>query len=144
MAFRFETLLKLRKNVEDLVQKDFAGANSHLLNQQKRLGFMYEVEDDSKKELGPRTRENVDIDTMYLYNHFFEGIHIQKNLQQKIISEISPKVEEKRKALAEAMRKRKTLEILKEREQRARRRERLKQETALLDEAAATQWRRRL
>jgi len=143
MAFRFETLLKLRKNVEDLVQKDFAGANNHLLSQKKRLGFMREVEDDSKKQLDLQTKERVDINTMHLYNHFFEGIRIQENFQKKIIAEIFPKVEEKRKALAEAMRKRKTLEILKDRERRALQRERLKQETALLDEVAATQWQRR-
>ena len=143
MSFRFETLLKLRKNVEDLVQKDFANANGHLLGQQKRLEFMHEVNEESKKELIPRTRGTVDINTMFLYNNFFEGIHIQKKLQKKIIGEISPKVEEKREALAEAMRKRKTLEILKERERLAQQKERKKEETILLDEVAASQWQRR-
>ena len=143
MAFRFETLLKLRKNMEDLIQKDFAGANGHLLGQTNRLNFMYQVEEESKKELGPRTRESVDIDTMFLYNNFFQGIRVQENLQNRIIDEVTPKVEEKREALAEAMRKRKTLEILKEREQRTRKKEQDKQETALLDEAAASQWQRR-
>lgn len=143
MAFRFETLLKLRKNMEDLVQKDFAGANRHLLSQTNRLNFMYQVEEESKKELGPRTRESVDINNMFLYNNFFQGIRVQENLQNRIINEVTPKVEEKREALAEAMRKRKTLEILKEREQRTRKKEQDKQETALLDEAAASQWQRR-
>lgn len=143
MAFRFETLLKLRKNVEDLVKRDFAVANGHLLGQQKRLEFMHEVENKSKKELVQRNRETIDISTMFIYNNFFDGIQIQEKLQEKIIGEISPKVEKKRGALGEAMRKRKTLEILKERERLARQKKHAKRETVFFDEVGAIQWQRR-
>lgn len=142
MAFRFETLLKLRKNTENLRQKDFAAAQGHLLNQQDQLRFMLEVAAKSKREL-TQSQPHTDINTMILYDDFFNGVQAQEQLQEQIISEILPKVEAKRQALAEAMRKRRTLEILEERERQAMLKEQMKQETALLDEAASIQWHRK-
>lgn len=142
MAFRLETLLKLRKNTENLRQKDFAAAQGHLLNQQDRLRFMQDVETKSKQEL-TQSQLHADINTMILYDDFFNGVHAQEQLQEQIISEISPKVEAKRQALAEAMRQRRTLEILEEREQQVLLKAQMKRETALFDEAASIQWQRK-
>ena len=136
-------IMMLRKNMEDLVQKDFAGANKHLLGQQKSLKFMHELEGKSKKEIAPLIRDNIDINKMLLYNSFFNGIDIQEKIQERIIDEITPRVEEKRQALSKAMQKRRTLEILKEREWLKRQKELSKREIALLDEVAANQWQRR-
>ena len=51
---------------------------------------------------------------MILYDNFFQGTDIHKKRQDTIISEITVRMEEKRDEVIDAMRKRKTLEILKE------------------------------
>jgi flagellar export protein FliJ len=128
--------LRLRKNQENLVQKDFAMVNTHLITQQERLEYMRKVRKESKEDYD-RNISSADVNSLVLYDDFFSGIQIQKNTQNKIIEEISIKAEAKRKDLTESMRKRRTLEILKEREQAAFKKKQLKMETAELDEIAA-------
>jgi flagellar export protein FliJ len=140
MAFRFKTLLKLRKNKEDLMQRDFARANRHLLAQLDRLRFMTDIEGGSKREIVARMAEPVSSATLALYDNFFAGLRIQEKLQERVIEEVAVQVRARREALAEAMRKRKTLEILRERDWRAAEAEAAKREIALLDEAASIQW----
>lgn len=60
--------------------------------------------------------------------------------QEKIISEINTKLEAKREEVVEAMRKRRTLEILKERDILKERKIRDKKETAIQDEIASNLW----
>ncbi|MFQ5716532.1 MAG: hypothetical protein ACE5GQ_05465, partial [Nitrospinales bacterium] len=86
MASRFETLLKLRKNQEDLLQKNFAVANNHLLIQQRQLSFMKDVENQSKREWDAHAGRIEDINAMVLYENFFSGIQIQEKRQRRIIS----------------------------------------------------------
>ena len=62
--------------------------------------------------------------------------------QRKIISEINTKLEAKREEVVEAMRKRRTIEILKERDMLKERKVRERKETAILDEVASNLWMR--
>ena len=84
--------------------------------------------------------QNLNIDTYFLYNIFFEGNHFQNNRQQKIISEIDTRAEAKREELVEASRKRRTMEILKERDLTQYENKLIKIETELMDEVASTHW----
>lgn len=141
MKFRFETILKMRKSRENLAKKDLAVVNAHLLKQQDRLQFLEETEAKSERELDARARREIDINQMVLYDQFFGGIRSQEKFQAKIISEVSVQLEKKRALLAEAMRRRRTMEILKEREMQAYEKLQMKRETELLDEAGTAQWR---
>ena len=60
--------------------------------------------------------------------------------QEKIISEINTKLEAKREEVVKAMQKRRTLEILKERDMLKERKIRERKETAILDEVASNLW----
>lgn len=141
MKFRFETILKMRKSRENLAKKDLAVVNAHLLKQRDRLQFLEETEAKSERELDARARREIDINQMVLYDQFFGGIRSQEKFQAKIISEVSVQLEKKRALLAEAMRRRRTMEILKEREMQAYEKLQMKRETELLDEAGTAQWR---
>jgi flagellar export protein FliJ len=81
---------------------------------------------------------------MILYDNFFQGTRAQGERQDKIISEISTRLEAKREEVVEAMRKRRTLEILKERDILKERKIRERKETAILDEMASNLWGRNL
>jgi len=142
VGFRFETILKLNKNKEDLLQKDMGQINALIQKQQDSQDFMKEIMENKKEELNQKKRGNIDIQTMILYDNFFSGTQIHKKRQETIISEISVKLEEKRKEVIDAMRKRRTLEILKDRQMLKESKLRDKKLLAIQDENASSLWAR--
>jgi flagellar export protein FliJ len=134
----------LNKNKENLLQKDMGRINSLYQQQQDRKQFVQDATEKSRNELNQRKRSNVGLETMILYDNFFQGTRAQGERQDKIISEISTRLEAKREEVVEAMRKRRTLEILKERDILKERKIRERKETAILDEVASNLWGRNL
>jgi flagellar export protein FliJ len=96
----------------------------------------------SKDELNQRKKSGISVETMILYENFSRGTEAEEAQQDKIISEINTRLEAKREEVVEAMRKRRTMEILKEREMLKERKIREKKETAVLDEVASNLWMR--
>ena len=144
MSFRFDIILRLNKNKENLLQKDMGQINALYQRQQDQKQFMQDTTEQSKNELNQKKRSNVGVEKMTLYDNFFQGTRIQGERQEKIILEISTKLEAKREEVVEAMRKRRTMEILKERDILKERKIREKKETAILDEVASNLWGRNL
>ena len=140
MSFRFDIILRLNKNKENLLQKDMGQINSLYQQQQDRKQFVQDATEKSRNELNQRKRSNVGLETMILYDNFFQGTRAQGERQDKIISEISTRLKAKREEMVEAMRKRRTLEILKERDILKERKIRERKETAILDEMASNLW----
>ncbi|PIQ98200.1 MAG: flagellar export protein FliJ [Nitrospinae bacterium CG11_big_fil_rev_8_21_14_0_20_56_8] len=142
MKFRFETILRINKNREDLVKRELGVINTHLQKQQDHLQLMEKTSEQSTDDLNSRLRVGIDINFMRLYDDFFNGIKYQESRQKKIISEVEARLEGTRKKLVEAMRKRRIMEILKEREFAAFKKEQEKRENMFLDETAANMGRR--
>jgi flagellar protein FliJ len=140
LSFRFESILKLNKNKEDLLQRDIGKINTMIQKQKDSQNFMQEVTENKKEELNQKKRQNIDVDTMILYDNFFRGTQIHKTRQDTIISEINVKLEAKREEVVEAMRKRKTLETLKDRNKIKERKLREKKDLAIQDENASNLW----
>ena len=143
MSFRFDSILRLNKSKEDLLQKDMGQINALYQKQQDQKQFMQDTTERSKEELNQKKRMNTSVDTMILYDNFFQGIRTQGVRQEVIISEINTKLEAKREEVVEAMRRRRTLEILKERDMLKERKIREKKEMAILDEVASNLWARK-
>ena len=144
MSFRFDIILRLNKNKEDLLKRDMGQINALYQRQQDQKQFLQDTTEKSRNELNQRKRSNVGVETMILYDNFFQGTRTQGERQEKIILEISTKLEAKREEVVEAMRKRRTMEILKERDILKDRKIREKKETAILDEVASNLWGRNL
>jgi flagellar protein FliJ len=140
LSFRFESILRLNKNKEDLLQRDMGKINTMIQKQKDSQNFIQEVTENRKEELNQKKRQSIDVETMILYDNFFRGTQIQKARQDTIISEINVKLEEKREEVIEAMRKRKTLEILKDRNKIKERKLREKKDLAVQDENASNLW----
>ena len=140
MSFRFETILRLHKRKEDLLQKDMGKINAHHQRQQDRQIFMRDATEATKDELNQKKKENVSVEAMILCDNFNRGVKIQVEKQDEIISEINIKLEAKREEVVEAMRKRRTMEILKERDMLRERKVKEAKETAILDEVASNLW----
>ncbi len=144
MSFRFDIILRLNKNKEDLLKRDMGQINALYQRQQDQKQFMQDTTEQSKNELNQKKRSNVGVETVILYDNFFQGTRIQGERQDKIISEINTKLEAKREEVVKAMRKRRTMEILQERDILKERKIREKKETAILDEVASNLWGRNL
>ena len=144
MSFRFDIILRLNRTKENLLQKDMGQINALYQRQQDQKQFMQDTTEQSKNELNQKKRSNVGVEKMILYDNFFQGTRIQGERQDKIISEINTKLEAKREEVVKAMRKRRTLEILQERDILKERKIREMKETAILDEVASNLWGRNL
>ena len=143
MGFRFESILKLNKNQEDLLKRDMGKINTMIQKQKDSQNFMQEVTENKREELNHKKRQNIDVNTMILYDNFFLGTQAHKTRQDTIISEINVKLEAKREEVVDAMRKRKTLEILKDRNKIKERKIREKKDLSIQDEIASNLWGRK-
>jgi len=143
MTFRFETLLKLRKNAENLEQREMAEIQNHLFARKNELQDLTSSGKKSKEELQTRLEQSIPGRTLYLYDKYLQSTGTRSDLQERIIMETGEKVEAKRSELVEAMRKRRALEILKDRDILKIKRKALKDEISLMDEIASTRWQMR-
>ena len=141
MKFRFETLLQVRKNKENLLQKELGDILAHKQTQQNRQEFMQNTRNSNLKQINHRMTQDLNVDTYVLYNNFFNGNHLQKERQRKIISEVDVRADAKRQELVEVRRKRRTMEILKERDLKAHKKKLAKIETEMMNEIASNYWR---
>ncbi len=114
--------------------------NVHYQRQNDRKQFIQDAAEASKDELNQKKRSDISVETMILYDNFSRGTRVQVEKQEEIISEINTKLEAKREEVVEAMRKRRTMEILKERDLLKEQKIREKNETAVLDEVASNLW----
>ena len=140
MRFRFETLLQVHKNRENLLQKELGDILAHKQTQQNRQDFFKSTRKNEIKQVNQLMTQDSKIDTYILYNKFFEGNYLQNNRQKTIISEINTRAEAKREELVEASRKRRTMEILKERDLKQYKIKLAKMETETMDEIASNYW----
>ena len=140
MKFRFETLLKVHKNRENLLQKQLGDILAHKQKQQNRQDLLKDARKNEIKQVNQRMIKDTNIDTHFLYDMFFEGNYLQNSRQKTIISEINTRAEAKREELVEASRKRRTMEILKERDLKQYKIKLAKMETETMDEIASNYW----
>lgn len=143
MTFRFETLLRLRKNAENLEQRAMAEMQNHLYIRQNELQELKSSDAKNKEELQTRLEHSISGRTLDLYDSYFQSLGIRSGLYEQMISETGEKVEAKRLELVEAIKKRRILEILKDREILKKKRKIQKDEVALLDEMASSRWQMR-
>jgi len=140
MRFRFEALLQIHKNKENLLQKELGVILTHRQTQQNRQDFLENTRENKITQVNQRMAQDITIDTHFLYDMFFKGNSLQNNRQKTIISEINTRAEAKREELVEASRKRRTMEILKERDLKQHKKKLAKMETETMGEIASNYW----
>lgn len=140
MTFRFETLLRLRKNEENLGQRAMAEMQNHLYSRQSELQHLQSSGTKTKGELQTRLQQSIPGKTLGLYEGYFRSLGLRSGRQEQMISETREKVEAQRLELVVAMKKRRILEILKDREVLKKKKKILKNEISAMDETASTRW----
>ena len=141
MKFRFEALLQIRKNKENLLQKELGVILAHKQTQQNRKDFLKNTRENEIIQINQRMDQDSNIDTHVLYDVFFKANHLQNNRQAIIISEINTRAEAKREELVGASQKSRIMEILKERDLNQHKNKLKKIEAAEMDEIASNYWR---
>ena len=140
LAIYLNSLLRLRKNQEKLVQKEFSEINRHLIGQQKSLELLKEAEQNNRREFDKRQDKNIDINTQIIFDDYFIGLKRQQRFQQKVITDTNFEWERKHKKLVSAVIARKSLEILNNRNS-LRAKIRAKQQKTNYIEEDTTLWR---
>jgi len=116
MSFRLDPLLNLRANQERLEQLGLAKIQEQLIKPQQELDNIDSGRRRSQESLKQKWSQPVKPDTLVLYNNFEKGLQANQEKQEKVVAEVEERAVAKRVELTEAMRKRRMLEILKEKE----------------------------
>lgn len=143
MTYRFETLLRLRKNAETLEQRALAEMQNHHYARQHELQNLKTSGEKNREELQARLQQTLSGKTLGLYDWYFQSMGTRTVIQEHLITRSGQQVEAQRTQLVEAMKKRRVLEILKDRELLNARRKMIKQEIAFQDEVSSTRWQMR-
>lgn len=142
-TFRLEALLKHRKYQEEVLQKELASARRHMLAEQKILHGQKASLREHQLELQRRQQQGTRVPEIVVVITYLAKLTDDLDNQHKRVAAAEREFQQARRALLEAVKKRKILENLKER-QRQRHQQRLrKKERDAMDEVAAGRSRRK-
>lgn len=135
-GFQLQQVLNYRKEVEKVKKLEFATARhefehaSDVLSRHEAEADRARVEYNNKQAAGTTANE------LKLYADFFARKHMDIQFQRIEVDNLNRKMSEKREDLMDAAKEKKALELLKEKQMRAFRREMAERERAFLDEMA--------
>ncbi len=135
--FNLESLLNYRRYQEDILQKELADVQNELVRHEQKLHQVKQNRRKCSQDLHQRQKMGGSVSGLIMYFRYLERLSLDIDQQQRRVVKSKKQVDAKRRELLEIMKKRKTLEKLKERGflddmQRMR-----KKEQNLIDEAAA-------
>jgi flagellar FliJ protein len=130
-------VLRLRRAKEDEKKREFGTTVSHLKHEQDRYDRITNTSSSHDKRIEKTGKGKVSVRN--LINNFYYARHLDKRKteQKKVVQNAQKLVDEKRAELVEATKKKKVLERLKERKLEEYNKAALKEEQALIDEAAS-------
>ena len=141
--FRLETILTQRRHVEETFQKELAYASQELAAAQAVLRQTKGTHRQCMRDMRRKQRDRFHADDMLLYYPYLERLKQDIELHMKRIAAAERNVAQKRQALLEAMKKRKILDKLKEKQLQAHLTAEAGRERRFADESAAQQHGRR-
>ena len=141
--FRFETVLAQRRHVEESFQKELAEARQQLSAAQAVLREAKETRRQCMREMRRKQRDRFRADDILLYYPYLERLTQEIELHMKSVAAAERKVAQRRQALLEAMKKRKILDKLKEKQFQMHLKAEAGREQRFTDESAAQQHARR-
>ncbi len=141
--FRLETLLTQRRHAEETLQCELSEARKVLAAEQAALREAKGARSRSMRELRRAQEARFRADEVLLYYPYLERLAQAIDSQARRVNIAERRVSQTRYALIEAMKKRKVLEKLREKQARAHQHEAAVLEQRMHDEAATQQHNRR-
>ena len=136
--FKLQSLLNHRRHQEEVCQKELADAQRDLSDAKKKLKGMQLEKRQKIQQLHARQKEPHSASKVLIYTNYIEQLSKIIEAQTQGVQHAAQKVTEKRERLIEVMKKRKTLEKLKEKGWLAYQQKMMQAERKFNDEVAAT------
>ncbi len=134
--FALEALLSHRLHHEEIIQKELSVCGCRLRDEKTILTRIHQDKDKAIKDVHQKQLHGIAISEHILYANFLEGLALNMVVQQEKVKDSEKKYAQKRDVLIEAVKKRKTIENLKEKGLATYSREMLKLDQDFLDEVA--------
>ncbi len=141
--FRLEALLTRRRHAEETLQCELTEARKALAAEQATLRESKSARNRCMRDMSRARQERFRAEEILLYYPYLERLAQAIDQQARRVGAAERQVSQKRLALIEAMKKRKILEKLREKQARDYRHEESAVEQRMHDEAAAQQYNRR-
>ena len=135
--FKLQALLNHRRHQEELSQKELAEAQRNLSAAQEHLRRLKKDKRDNVQILQARQKERHNTANILIYINYIEQLSQDIEAQHEQVSRASEAVRQKRDDLIAVVKKRKTLEKLKEKEWLAYQQTMMKAERRFNDDVAA-------
>ena len=136
--FKLQALLNHHRHQEDVCQKELAEARRKLSDVQKTLSCIKKEKRENIRELQRQQEKSHSVPKIILFINYIKQLarNIEKQIQR--LRKATKRVTQKRDNLIFIMKKRKTLEKLKEKEWLAYQQKKMQEERKFSDEVAAT------
>ena len=138
--FKLQTLLNHRRHQEEVCQKELAEAQRDLSDTQKKLKSIKKDKRDNIQKLQARQTERHNASNILIFINYIGQLSRDLDAQMQLVDHASQHVTEKRDNLIAIMKKRKTLEKLKEKQWLEYQQKMMQAERKFNDEIAATRY----
>ena len=142
--FKLEALLNHRRHQEEACQKELARSQRKLVDEKEKLNRKRMEKREQVQRLQIKQKESVAVNDIILRLNYIQQLSQDITIQSRCVQETAIEVNQKREALISIMKKRKTLEKLKDKQWQAHHQKQIQQELKLMDEFASIQRARKI
>jgi flagellar FliJ protein len=135
--FKLEALLNHRRHQEESCQKEFAKARRRLSNEREELERKKKDKQESLEKLQAKTKESLKVSDIRLHMNYLQQLSKDIEDQALRVHQVVKLVDQKRHELISIVQKRKTLEIIKHKENLAYQQKLIQDERKSMDEIAS-------
>jgi flagellar FliJ protein len=139
--FNLESLLNYRRYQEDILQKELSDFKNQLVQHEQKLHQLKQDWRKYSRELRQQQQKGGTVSGLIMYFRYLDRLSMDIDNQKRLIAKAKKQFDRKRRELIEIVKKRKTLDRLKEKGCLTYQREMMRKEQNLMDEAAATRYR---
>ena len=136
--FKLEALLNHRRHQEEVCQKELAQTERQLTAEQAKLRRQKEEKRHNVQMLQAKQQDHVNVSEIILSVNYIQQLTKNIEVQKICVRDAAGKVNQKRNELIFIVKKRKTLEKLKEKEWNNYQQKMMQNERKLMDEVAST------
>ena len=134
--FKLEPLLQHRRHIEETYQRELAKTLQTLKDEKETLAELISTRDQVKRNLEQRLTENINAAELFHFNKYLDRLSSDISLQNKRIADVEDEVEQYRLKLTEAVKNRKIMDKLKDKQLSAEFEKNQKNERNFMNEIA--------
>jgi flagellar protein FliJ len=132
--FPLQPVLNHRKLVEEDLQKKLAVLRRVVADEKQRLKTFKKTKNNLIGEMKQKQREGIAVSEMLMYLHFLDCLSRDLEKQKEVVLEVERRYEESREGLIAAMKNRKILGRLKEKQEKIYKYNLIRTEQSFFDE----------